>query len=51
MTRGVAPGSASRTAMAAVLLWRAASFVPQVVIGTATFLAWRWRTSRAVTTH
>jgi uncharacterized membrane protein YbhN (UPF0104 family) len=42
MTRGVAPGSAaSSTALAAVLLWRAASFVPQVVIGTATFLAWR----------
>lgn len=47
----IAAGAASSTAVAAVLLWRAASFVPQVVIGTATFLAWRWRANRTVTTH
>ena len=47
----IAAGAASSTALAAVLLWRAASFVPQVVIGTATFLAWRWRANRTVTTH
>jgi uncharacterized protein (TIRG00374 family) len=42
----IAAGASSGTALAAVLLWRAASFVPQILIGVATFLAWRWRANR-----
>ena len=34
------------TALAANLLWRAATFIPQVVIGIVTFIIWRVQQSR-----
>ena len=34
-------GADRDTALAASLLWRAASFIPQVVLGIVTFLIWR----------
>lgn len=34
-------------AVAANLVWRAASFVPQVTIGVATFVYWRWEVARS----
>jgi uncharacterized membrane protein YbhN (UPF0104 family) len=37
----VSMGADRDTALAASLLWRAASFVPQVVLGIVTFLVWR----------
>ncbi len=37
----VTMGADRETALAASLLWRAASFVPQVVLGIVTFLVWR----------
>lgn len=37
----VSMGADRDTALAASLLWRAASFVPQVVLGIVTFLIWR----------
>lgn len=41
---GVTPGVAT----AADLVWRAASFVPQMIIGVISLLTWSWQTSRAV---
>jgi uncharacterized protein (TIRG00374 family) len=43
----VAFGAAGDEALAAVLVWRVATTLPQVVIGTATFLYWRHRLSPA----
>lgn len=39
-------GMSPEDALAANLLWRAATFVPQVVIGIVTFLIWRVQTTR-----
>lgn len=42
----VSMGADRDTALAASLLWRAASFIPQVVLGVVTFLVWRHRAGR-----
>lgn len=42
----VAFGASNTDALAATLLWRAASWVPQVLIGVVTFLVWRARSGR-----
>jgi uncharacterized protein (TIRG00374 family) len=39
-------GMSKDEALAANLLWRACTFIPQVVIGIITFLIWRAQTSR-----
>ena len=43
-------GMASSDAMAAVLIWRAATFFPQVLIGVGTLFYWRRKQSRAAKT-
>lgn len=40
-------GLPEAVALAATLVWRAASFIPQVVLGALTFLAWRVEEARA----
>lgn len=40
-------GMDQNDAVAADLVWRAASFIPQVIIGIGTFIAWRVRQARA----
>ena len=42
----VSSGADESVALAANLLWRAASFVPQVVLGIITFLVWRGQAAR-----
>lgn len=42
----IAFGATKNDALAATLLWRAASWVPQVLIGMVTFLIWRARSGR-----
>ena len=42
----IAFGASKNDALAATLLWRAASWVPQVLIGMITFLIWRARSGR-----
>ncbi|MDQ2677558.1 MAG: YbhN family protein [Actinomycetota bacterium] len=42
----IAFGASKNDALAATLLWRAASWVPQVLIGMITFLVWRARSGR-----
>lgn len=42
----VAFGATKTDALAATLLWRAASWIPQVLIGIVTFIIWRARTGR-----
>ena len=39
-------GATSSQALAADLVWRAATYVPQVLLGVLTFLWWRFTTSR-----
>lgn len=43
----IAVGASSSDALAATLLWRAASWVPQVALGFVTLLIWRARSSRS----
>lgn len=43
-------GLPQSTAIAATLVWRAASFVPQVVLGVGTFIYWRVQQARATRT-
>ena len=41
----VAFGASKTDALAATLLWRAASWIPQVLIGIVTFIIWRARSN------
>jgi uncharacterized protein (TIRG00374 family) len=43
-------GMASSDAMAAVLIWRAATYFPQVLIGIGTLIVWRGKQARAAKT-
>ena len=40
-------GLPEEQALAANLVWRAASFIPQVSVGVLTFVYWRWEMARA----
>ena len=42
----VAFGVSNTDALAATLLWRAASWIPQVLLGVVTFLIWRARSGK-----
>ena len=43
----VAFGTNEADALAATLVWRAATYLPQLLIGLLTYLAWRRRTRKA----